>query len=324
MKTTNKTTNKITIELIDSQLVNIPFLKENNIAIDKQGNVYDENNNIISSRIINGYCNVIIFGKYYAIHRLVAFTYISNDNNYNIVDHINEDKLDNRVENLRWVTQKMNINFCTKSTCHPRSVLQIDIDGTIIQRHSSMIEAGANLGTSRGNISKACRGINLMAVGFYWKYENEDLYTPKEVDLSETKPIEDFPNYYVFPDSRIYNIERKMFLTHIKNANGHTYISLSKKEGKKNRYINRIVYELFGSEPINGNCIYHINKVKDDNRIENLTINLSDVDKERNEIINIHKNFLENIRKLNIDNEEDVNLLNELSIIYNNKMKLNN
>ena len=42
------------------------------------------------------------------VHRLVASTFISNPNNYEQVDHINRNTKDNRVENLRWVTQSEN------------------------------------------------------------------------------------------------------------------------------------------------------------------------------------------------------------------------
>ena len=42
------------------------------------------------------------------VHRLVAESFIENPHNYSEIDHINQDKLDNRVENLRWVSKSMN------------------------------------------------------------------------------------------------------------------------------------------------------------------------------------------------------------------------
>lgn len=68
--------------------------------------------------ISHGYLNAAIgyrmLNRKY-IHRLVAEAFIPNPNNYEQVDHLNNDRVDNRVENLRWSSRKMN-----NSTQHAR------------------------------------------------------------------------------------------------------------------------------------------------------------------------------------------------------------
>ena len=46
--------------------------------------------------------------KNHLVHQLVAKTFLENPNNYHIVDHKNNIKSDNRVENLQWTTQSQN------------------------------------------------------------------------------------------------------------------------------------------------------------------------------------------------------------------------
>ena len=77
---------------------------------------------------VHGYVkyNIICGGrksKKMFAHRLVAKTFISNPNNYPVVDHINTVRTDNRVENLRWCTSKDNFHNPISLKTHHKAIL---------------------------------------------------------------------------------------------------------------------------------------------------------------------------------------------------------
>ena len=59
-----------------------------------------------------GYCrlSILVKGvkKHFAVHRLVAFAFIPNPENKSQIDHIDNNKSNNCVSNLRWVSNKEN------------------------------------------------------------------------------------------------------------------------------------------------------------------------------------------------------------------------
>ncbi|CAL6082180.1 Conserved_hypothetical protein [Hexamita inflata] len=76
-----------------------------NIQINKLLNQHQDKNGYFRVSLFNIQENKFI--KYH-VHRLIALTFIENPDNLPLVDHKNRNKQDNRVENLRWVTQSDN------------------------------------------------------------------------------------------------------------------------------------------------------------------------------------------------------------------------
>lgn len=122
---------------------------------------------------INGVC------KHKYIHQLVAETFIPNPQNKPCIDHINTNRLDNRIENLRWVTRKENNNnpqtllnkkkidkvemankirhalTQRKRVNAPRKVNQYDANGDFVQSFPSLCYTEKALGISRHIIKYA-------------------------------------------------------------------------------------------------------------------------------------------------------------------------
>ena len=83
-----------------------------NYLIYPDGRVWSKRNNkFLKHNTFSRYNMVMLYDdkiKFKTVHRLVAEHYIPNPDGKSCVDHINRNKSDNRVENLRWVTSHEN------------------------------------------------------------------------------------------------------------------------------------------------------------------------------------------------------------------------
>lgn len=88
--------------------------------VSKEGEIWSEKSHRILKpvRANNGYAHIELFsrngGKIFLIHRIVANVFIPNPENKPQVNHIDEDKMNNAVSNLEWVTAKENMSHGTR------------------------------------------------------------------------------------------------------------------------------------------------------------------------------------------------------------------
>ena len=112
------------------------------------------------------------------VHRLVAQAFIPNPDNLPDINHKDEDKTNNTVDNLEWCDKQYNNNYGTRKqraddAQHKKSVLQCDMNGNIIREFMGVAEAARSIGKpdDATSISKCCRGKLKYAHGYTWKFK---------------------------------------------------------------------------------------------------------------------------------------------------------
>ena len=118
------------------------------------------------------------------VHVLVATAFLENPDNLPEVNHKDEDKANNCVENLEWCDRAYNLNYGTrnkriseKMTNNPKRgkpVIGINKVSGLIMEFPSLMEAERQTGISNSNICACLNGRYKSAGGYTWQYSDSE------------------------------------------------------------------------------------------------------------------------------------------------------
>ena len=131
----------------------------------------------------HGYLGVWLYDgksrKQVSVHRLVAEAFCEMVDGQNEVNHLNEDKQDNRAVNLAWCTKQENCSYGSRGSTISRKntngkqskpVKQYTLSGDFVAEYPSIHEVERQTGFSISNVNRAMRKKYSSAYGYIWEY----------------------------------------------------------------------------------------------------------------------------------------------------------
>jgi hypothetical protein len=207
--------------------------------------------------------------KTYRVHRLVAQAFIPNLDNFLQVNHKDRNKRNNRVSNLEWVTNSMNIQHSVETgvNTYKRAVRQRNLEGNEVAVFDSIKEASKEVKCAPESISRCASGKIEIVASSKWEYVKRIKEEARE-DIP-WKEIDNYSNYRIYNNGQIYGDYIKKYLTP-SIVNGYYRVSLWRDNIGKSCYIHRLVAQLFCDNSDNKPIVNH----RDGNKLNNHYTNL--------------------------------------------------
>lgn len=131
---------------------------------------------LLTQTLIVGYPRVTLSKngtvRCFHVHRLVGLAFIPNPHGYDCINHKDESRTNNRVDNLEWCTKAYNNTYGTSQQRHAitRSIpiLQI-LNGVVVKRWDSIKDVAA-FGYNTSNVCQCCKNKRYSHKGYEWQY----------------------------------------------------------------------------------------------------------------------------------------------------------
>lgn len=153
-------------------------------SISKNGEVFSyRRRKILKPDCVRGYAQVTLYkngrSSRHKVHRLVAEAFIKNPMGFCFVNHKDENKQNNSVENLEWCTAKYNNDFGSRTKRSKETQIRnaakngrtksvVCVQTGVI--YASTKEAERETGIYHSHISRCCIGSKVSAGGYSWRY----------------------------------------------------------------------------------------------------------------------------------------------------------